>query len=122
MDIENVDAAIEDYLKTHVYYGLKNLNTGFEVQSINYFSEAVPQPFIFFKPSCPQVEKRSCAAANPHHPFQPRKTHIHPPSLPNSNPPFYFVPVNQNRRTCQNLSIVRHFTGASYTNAKRMRF
>ena len=28
-----------DYLKTNIFYGLKNLNNGFDVESIYYFSE-----------------------------------------------------------------------------------
>ena len=39
MEDKDIDTLREEYLEKHIYCGLKNLNTGFDVQSIKYFSK-----------------------------------------------------------------------------------
>lgn len=40
MDEQDIDRLREEYLEEHIFCGLTNLNTGFDVQTIKYFSKA----------------------------------------------------------------------------------
>ena len=37
---QNIESKKETFLKSYIYIGLKNLNDGFDYESINYFSES----------------------------------------------------------------------------------
>jgi len=37
---KNIELKKEEFLKSKIFYGLKNLNNGFDSESINYFSES----------------------------------------------------------------------------------
>ena len=37
---QNIELKKEEFLKSKIFYGLKNLNDGFDSESINYFSES----------------------------------------------------------------------------------